>query len=436
MSKYIIIFFCSLLITLKNGLAQEFLIFNDPVIYFTYDRYDKSIFYRDFFSGAIYKTGIDSSYRSFFLPDGYTDFKFFNHYHELALSKFVDKDTSEYELYFFDFLHDSLVFKNHISGGILISPSDKNILILGDEPTYYSVLHDRLKKIEKELFIDCCAKWKNDSSFFFIQNGALYLYNYSTSTIDTIIFHEGNNNRITSIAYNQKNKILAYGLSNINNNQVILRELSSGTEQIVYDKLTDDIELSNFSFDIKDITWSPDSIKIAFFLIYHTISASDIVTYNSEYEKWKRHTGWDNNYGVKYNLTWINQDTILYEYDSQVYAYNLNSAANIETLNYPKLPNIRIFNYPNPFNTKTQIFVKLPITLHNIKTYIEVYNMKGQLIQQLHNFQKINNTLKFTWNSQNVIDKYIASGIYFVNVFITTSNRESLIRTHKVLLIK
>jgi hypothetical protein len=421
-----------------KGMSQEFRVMEDPIIYYTYDRYEKIIYYRDFFTGEIYKTGIDSIYREYFLPDEYTDFKFFNNSHKLALLRYIKNQEPMYELYFFDFVNDILLFKNKVSGGISISPSDENILLVGDEPSYYSIIDDTVMMAESNLFIDCCAEWKNDSSFYFIRENDLYQYSYSTSSIDTLIAHGDNYDRITSIGYNYDKNILAYGyFSNLDyNNQLILMDVLTGNKKVVYDLNRDDNELSGMAIMIKNIKWSPDYDKIAFFLRYYTLPASDIRTYNCEDETWTRYTNWDNNYGVKYNLQWINQDTILYENDSQIYGFDLKGASSIKQSPHPETHEINISNYPNPFNTSTKIEVALPQYVIIDDIFIDIYNINGQRIQQLRGYKRYNNSLIFIWDIQNRHYLSISSGVYLLKIKFVGNGVNNIIKSHKVILIK
>jgi len=63
-------------------------------------------------------------------------------------------------------------------------------------------------------------------------------------------------------------------------------------------------------------------------------------------------------------------------------------------------------NYPNPFNPETNILFTLTEDAH---TTIGVYNVKGQLVEQLANGRFAKGTHRIVWDAKNQ-----ASGIYFV----------------------
>lgn len=435
MLKYYLVTICSLLFILNKGITQEFRVIENPINYYTYDKFEKTIYYEDLFTGEIYKTGIDSTFREYFLPDGYTTPFIFNNSHTSAIIKFTYNGNPKYELYFYEFDNDTLLFKSEVTGGILISPSDKNILLRGDEPSYYSIIDDTVVISELDLFIDH-SEWKDDYSFFFISSDQyLYKYNYPTSTIDTLIEFEEPNKEITSVAYNHTENILAYGYHCDGNNQLILMDVITGNKKVIYDMNDDHEHIQGLAILIKNIKWSFDFNKIAFFLRYYTLSASDIMTYNCEEEKWKRHTDWGN-YGVKYNLQWINQDTILYEYDSQIYGFNLKEEVSIKQAPIPKTYEISVRNYPNPFNASTNIKVKLPPNLLHANIRVDIYNTNGQRVQQLYNYIRENNSLIFTWDSQSNNNLNISSGLYFLKIIIMENGKDKAKKSHKVILIK
>ncbi|MBC8526795.1 MAG: T9SS type A sorting domain-containing protein, partial [Candidatus Cloacimonetes bacterium] len=65
-------------------------------------------------------------------------------------------------------------------------------------------------------------------------------------------------------------------------------------------------------------------------------------------------------------------------------------------------------NYPNPFSTNTLIRYDLPEDVH---VNIQIYNVKGQLIEELFNGVESAGRKKIEWN---VLEKSgMSSGIYF-----------------------
>ena len=67
--------------------------------------------------------------------------------------------------------------------------------------------------------------------------------------------------------------------------------------------------------------------------------------------------------------------------------------------------NLQISNYPNPFNPATTINYNLS---QNSNVLLQVYNLKGQLIETLVNQNQAAGQHSVTWNAVNQ-----SSGIYF-----------------------
>jgi len=79
--------------------------------------------------------------------------------------------------------------------------------------------------------------------------------------------------------------------------------------------------------------------------------------------------------------------------------------------------------YPNPFNPNTSIELDLQ---KNAFVSINVYNVAGQLVDQLHNGSLFESSHTFTWNAGNV-----SSGIYFMSIQV-----DDHIETKKLMLVK
>ena len=87
---------------------------------------------------------------------------------------------------------------------------------------------------------------------------------------------------------------------------------------------------------------------------------------------------------------------------------------------------ISLSNYPNPFNPSTTIFFELNIeNIEDIK--IEIYNLKGQIIDQLRITNYEFGINEVSWNAEG-----FASGMYYYKL---TVNGEE-IETKKMLILK
>ena len=79
--------------------------------------------------------------------------------------------------------------------------------------------------------------------------------------------------------------------------------------------------------------------------------------------------------------------------------------------------------YPNPFNPTTQMSLTLN-TAADVS--VKVFNMNGQLVDVIADWQMSSGTYSFTWNGTNA-----SSGIYFIK---TEVGRE--VHNQKIMLIK
>jgi len=72
--------------------------------------------------------------------------------------------------------------------------------------------------------------------------------------------------------------------------------------------------------------------------------------------------------------------------------------------------NIKLHNYPNPFNPKTTISFSVPQTSSFVN--IDIYNVKGQKVKQLVNDQLQAGQHSYIWNGKDSNNKMVSSGIY------------------------
>jgi flagellar hook assembly protein FlgD len=73
---------------------------------------------------------------------------------------------------------------------------------------------------------------------------------------------------------------------------------------------------------------------------------------------------------------------------------------------------IRLANYPNPFNPETTISFNIPNNQID-QAELAIYNMKGQRVRQfsISNFQ-----FSIVWNGTDQTGKPVSSGIYFARM--------------------
>ncbi len=73
-------------------------------------------------------------------------------------------------------------------------------------------------------------------------------------------------------------------------------------------------------------------------------------------------------------------------------------------------------NYPNPFNPSTLIQFTIPQNMSNSKTQLRIYNIQGEVIDELINKQLPSGTYLTRWNGENQFGNKVTSGIYFYEI--------------------
>ncbi|OQA65258.1 MAG: flagellar basal body rod modification protein [Candidatus Diapherotrites archaeon ADurb.Bin253] len=101
---------------------------------------------------------------------------------------------------------------------------------------------------------------------------------------------------------------------------------------------------------------------------------------------------------------------------------NLNDSSN------PEISFILKQNYPNPFNSLTCINFSLP---EEKETFLEIYNMRGQLVKTLINELKSSGMYNVLWDGRDNSGHSVSSGIY---LYVLKSGDK--IQTRKMLFLK
>lgn len=86
-------------------------------------------------------------------------------------------------------------------------------------------------------------------------------------------------------------------------------------------------------------------------------------------------------------------------------------------------------NYPNPFNPKTSI--RLNIVNNNTKVSVQIFNVKGELINSIYNGFLNNGIHNIEWNGFDKENNNVSSGVYFYKIKMGNTNS-----TGKMLMLK
>ena len=128
-------------------------------------------------------------------------------------------------------------------------------------------------------------------------------------------------------------------------------------------------------------------------MIYETDSNKVFVAQNS-------------GYGLKTSLQWLNNDTLLYIADNDLYGYDISGITDVDD-NLSSLPNKFILeqNYPNPFNPSTKISYTLP---QSGFVQLKLFDVLGKEVAILVNNEQNAGNYKVNFNAVG-----LSSGVYF-----------------------
>ena len=135
--------------------------------------------------------------------------------------------------------------------------------------------------------------------------------------------------------------------------------------------------------------------------------------------------------GDVFNYFINNNSFVVYFNDNfgpQVKRVNYTSGSTNVTDTVLPVNNLKISNYPNPFNPET--FISFEID-SNSDIELSVYNVKGQKVKELFKGYKLAGNHIVNWDGTDINNNSVSSGVYFVRL-----NNSTNTVMHKMLLIK
>ena len=193
-------------------------------------------------------------------------------------------------------------------------------------------------------------------------------------------------------------------------------------EIFAYDEISEPIELSSFEATYDDLT---DSVLLNWTTLFET----DVIGFNiyrSETDDFAASSKINLSIIPGHGTTTAPQNyefndytatvTTQYYYWLEVINYGGGLIVYGSFIYYPNVSNddepvaqfVSLHNYPNPFTNRTEISYSLTRP-ENIK--IQIYNLKGQLVETLLDENKPAGNHTFNWNA-----KEMSSGIYFMKL--------------------
>jgi len=406
--------------------AQPFEIAWGTLSYYSIDNFKNDIYYYFTPQNKYYKTNITT------LIDSATDFP--------SIPRFANKShiavyAQQNNLVLKDFEKDTtyILFtapQNILDNSYSFSPNDSNIIVFD---RYYSFKDRQSHPLSYQISdwdVDY-RKWSNDSTILSLESGNVILQYYLYSNKIDTIFSLGNNIFLSGYSYSISNNSLAYSIYSVDDPpKLYLHNFETNTDSILFDPSKDDsIQFGpcwSNPIAIKSITLSPNEKRIGFFNSLLTNSGSGL--YIFEFDSGYANMYLDcSNYGQKYTLEWLRNDTLIY-FDatiSLIYGIDvrpiIDAVQDFNQINHPE--NILISNYPNPFNSTTKI--KYSISQSSF-VVIQVYDILGNEIETLVNEEKTSGVYEIVFNAAN-----LSSGIYFYQL-----KAGNFIQTRKMILLK
>lgn len=81
----------------------------------------------------------------------------------------------------------------------------------------------------------------------------------------------------------------------------------------------------------------------------------------------------------------------------------------------PLLSDIVLINYPNPFNSSTNFYIRIPAGLRDKTGSLNIYNSNGQLLNSIKLENDYNNLI---WNGTDFSGNAVSSGVYYYKMLI------------------
>lgn len=410
-SKLVFVYIILSLAYIGTIYCQSFQISEGPAEYYSIDKFANEVYYFDFLSNKVYAYRLKDT--SIYLTTFWSLPIFANTSHKCAFAKYDKVKIYDFESGKNFLIMDSL--ENNFVLTYSFSPSDKYLFF---KNYFYSFADSTIHETNVVPFGDQEAEWVSDSIIIFTDQynqNVIYQFDLTTELVDTLLLFD-EYQTIASYSFNRNQNLLYYSLEDLEYPKIHVYDPSTQIDSIVFDTEIDDSNNTcwNTPISLRSMGWSPDFQRLAFFGFLLTNSGAGIYTIdaNSNLFKTYEDCGY---YGLKYNLKWIDENTIAFANLTygHVYGYLLDKFSNIEMQDDSTSNEIiKISVYPNPFNNLINIKIDGEIRAPEIN----IYDILGEKVFSFNNVETIGSNYYLTWYGQDNFGRAVSSGVYFIMV--------------------
>ena len=131
------------------------------------------------------------------------------------------------------------------------------------------------------------------------------------------------------------------------------------------------------------------------------------------------------------------------EHTLEVKAWDVNNNSSTARLNFTvrekQKPNIeRVYNYPNPFTTKTEFMFEHNLSCNSLDVQVQVYTVSGRLVKTINKYitSKGFRESGIEWDGLDDFGDRLAKGVYVYRLKIWNSENQSAEKTEKLVVLR
>lgn len=410
-SKLVFVYIIFSLAYVGTIYCQSFQISEGPAEYYSIDKLANEVYYFDFLSNKVYAYRLKDT--SIYLTTFWSLPIFANTSHKCAFAKYDKVKIYDFESGKNFLIMDSL--ENNFVLTYSFSPSDKYLFF---KNYFYSFADSTIHETNVVPFGDQEAEWISDSIIIFTDQynqNVIYQFDLTTELVDTLLLFD-EYQTIASYSFNRNQNLLYYSLEDLEYPKIHVYDPSTQIDSIVFDTEIDDSNNTcwNTPISLRSMGWSPDFQRLAFFGFLLTNSGAGIYTIDANSNRLNTYAECGD-YGLKYVLKWINNDTVAFFNATVGYIFGhiLDKTLNVDDDPNIQAPSVfKVSAYPNPFNNLLNIVIDGGIK----EPEITIYNIMGEKIYLFEGINGSENHFQVIWNGQDQFGRAVSSGVYFIVV--------------------